>query len=202
MMRKKEDNEISNLQDFRIHKLQQQLSKVIFLSMEEKVISAWTGNRILRPYSRGSVEASGQLFLTNNRLIWIQSQTFSFDLPLEEFISFSLIDWKKIEWGPYYPAEKKIALKSTSSKKINKVFTLNFEYPTGKLEGENHPVIFEKIQKTIEEVVQKRMNELFKSLLFIWKSKKKQEYVNCHLNGDTKNLRVCNECNHQRASVY
>ena len=82
-MGKKEDIEFANLQEFRIHSLQQKLSKIILLPEKEKVISAWTGMKCtIVPTYRGFDEHPGQLYLTNKRLIWIQDEMFSFDSSL------------------------------------------------------------------------------------------------------------------------
>jgi hypothetical protein len=148
-------------EDFERARFQEKLSKVILLPEEEKVISTWVGVRCtLAPPYRGLKEYPGQLYLTSQRLIWIQNGTFFFDLPLEELISISLVDWRIPRWGPYYPPTKRISIKSTSSKNINEFFKLNYGAPYGKLEDRQDPFIFEEIKKTIEEATQNRTKEI------------------------------------------
>lgn len=160
-MGKKEDIEIASLKGFRIHSLQQKLSKVILLPEEEKVISAWAGIRCtIAPTYRGFKEYPGQLYLTSKRLIWIQKGNHLFDLPLEDLISFSLVDWKIPKWGPYYPGEKRISIKSTSSKNINEFFKLNFGSPYGKLEDKQDLFTFEKIKQAVEDATENRRKEI------------------------------------------
>jgi len=65
-MGKKEDNEISNIQEFRTHSLKQNFPKVILLSGEEKIISAWVCMKCtITPTYRGFYEHPDQLSLTN-----------------------------------------------------------------------------------------------------------------------------------------
>jgi hypothetical protein len=65
-MGKKEDNEISKIQEFRIHSIKQNFPKVILLSEEEKVISVWVCMKCtITPTDRGFYEHLGQLSLTN-----------------------------------------------------------------------------------------------------------------------------------------
>ncbi len=149
-------------EDFERARLQDRLSKVILLPEEEKVISSWDGLRytINTTSRKGFNRLPGQLYLTNKRLIWIQNGTYLFDLPLEDLISFSLVDWRPPKWGPYYPPEKRISIKSTSSKNIKEFFKLKFGSPHGKREVEQDPFTFEEIKKTVEEATQNRTKEI------------------------------------------
>ncbi len=147
--------------DLERSRLQQKLSKVIFLPEEEKVLSAWFSMRCtIAPTFRGYAEHPGLLYLTNKRLIFLQREMFFFDLPLEDLIIFSLVDWKIPKWGPYHPGEKRISIKSTSSKNINEIFKMSVGSSYGKLEGEQHPLTFEKIKKVIETTTQNRTKEI------------------------------------------
>ena len=161
-------------QDSRIQSLQKIISETILLPQEEKVITAWAGMRISRdvssrssdlPFEGSSYEVSfitslGLLYITNRRLIWLQNESFIFDLPLEDLSSFSLVERRTPNSGAYDLPITSISVKSTSSKNINEVIRLNFVSPYGKLVVGKQPFTFDKIKKTVEEATQNRRKEI------------------------------------------
>lgn len=76
------------------------LSSTVSLEINEETVWAWVGSSIVRlPNVLGSLagqvgvsqiaEHSGHLFLTSERLIWLQDGMFNFEIPLEDLASFA-----------------------------------------------------------------------------------------------------------------
>ncbi|HZY47640.1 MAG TPA: hypothetical protein VFE96_07580 [Candidatus Bathyarchaeia archaeon] len=76
------------------------LSSVVSLEINEEVVWAWPGTTIVRlPNIIGSLasqlgqvriaEHRGQLFLTSERIVWLQNGVFAFEVPLEDITSFA-----------------------------------------------------------------------------------------------------------------
>lgn len=77
-----------------------ELSSKISLEIDEEVVWSWPGSSWVRMPSPlqsmvGQVvpiqftQHNGQLFLTNERLIWVQQGMFNFEVPLEDLTSFA-----------------------------------------------------------------------------------------------------------------
>ena len=75
-------------------------SSVVSLEINEEVVWDWPGNSIVRlPDIIASLasqlgqariaENRGQLFLTSERLVWLQNGIFTFEVPLEDITSFA-----------------------------------------------------------------------------------------------------------------
>jgi len=76
------------------------LSSTVSLEINEELVWAWAGNSIVRvPTPLGPLasqvgvsqiaEHAGQLFLTSERLIWLQDGMFNYEIPLEDLSSLS-----------------------------------------------------------------------------------------------------------------
>src|SRR2546427_8777669 len=76
------------------------LSSTVSLEINEETVWAWPGNSMVRlPSVLGSLagqmgvsqiaEHAGHLFLTSERLIWLQDGMFNFEIPLEDLASFT-----------------------------------------------------------------------------------------------------------------
>jgi len=76
------------------------LSSTVSLEINEETVWAWVGSSIVRlPSVLGSLasqvgvsqiaEHAGHLFLTSERLIWLQDGMFNFEIPLEDLASFT-----------------------------------------------------------------------------------------------------------------
>ena len=76
------------------------LSSTVSLEISEETVWAWPGSSMVRlPSVLGSLasqagisqiaEHAGHLFLTSERLIWLQDGMFNFEIPLEELASFT-----------------------------------------------------------------------------------------------------------------
>ncbi len=95
-------------------------SNVVSLEINEEVVWAWAGGSIVRlPNVLGSLasqlgqpqiaEHQGYLYLTSERLVWLQNGVFQFEVPLEDITSFAAADM--------YPESNQFVIILKSSKR-------------------------------------------------------------------------------------
>ncbi len=145
-----------------------QLSSKVSLEIDEELVWAWSGSiwvRVTVPVVETFLgqtagfsydQHAGQLFLTNERLIWLQEGMFNFEVPLEDLTSFTAA-------STYQGSKEACIVLSSSRKNVDAWLKLWLWYgTTANVEVAKDNRAFTKVQGMVFGQQKKKRERLLK----------------------------------------